>query len=132
MNCKNITINAKIITLAILVVAKKFIVLDIGRGISGHTDKSRPAPIKSVIIPIPNEAKIVPNRFPTPPNTTTIKHGMSVIMSGVVVAVNTGISDGYADRWFYSWMFAFPVALIAAFTMAPIMRPLVNKIASKD
>ena len=58
--------------------------------------------------------------------------GMSVIMSGVVVAVNTGISDGYVGRWFYSLMFAFPVALIAAFTMAPIMRPLVNKIASKD
>ena len=58
--------------------------------------------------------------------------GMSVIMSGFVVAVNTGMSDCYADRWFYSWMFAFPVALIAAFTMAPIMRPLVNKIASKD
>ena len=58
--------------------------------------------------------------------------GMSVIMSGVVVAVNTGISDGYVGRWFYSWMFAFPVSLIAAFTIAPVMRPFVNKIASKD
>ena len=58
--------------------------------------------------------------------------GMSVIMSGVVVAVNTSLSDGFIDRWFYSCMFAFPVALIAAFTMAPLMRPLVNKIASKD
>ena len=58
--------------------------------------------------------------------------GMSVIMSGVVVAVNTGISDGYVGRWFYSWMFAFPVAKIPAFTMAPVMRPFDNKIASKD
>ena len=58
--------------------------------------------------------------------------GMSVIMSGVVVAVNTGISFGYVDRWFYSWIFAFPVALIAAFSLAPVMRPFVNKIASKD
>ena len=58
--------------------------------------------------------------------------GMSVIMSGVVVAVNTSLVDGFFARWIYSWMFAFPVALIAAFTLAPLMRPLVNKIASKD
>ena len=58
--------------------------------------------------------------------------GMSVIMSGVVVAVNTGITDGFFFRWGYSLMFENPIALIAAFTMAPIMRPLVNKIASKE
>ena len=58
--------------------------------------------------------------------------GMSVIMSGVVTAVNTGVGDGFIVRYFNSLLFAFPVALFAAFTMAPIMRPLVNKIASKD
>jgi len=58
--------------------------------------------------------------------------GMSVIMSGVVTAVNTGIGDSFLERYFNSWLFAFPVALLATFTMAPIMRPLVNKIASKD
>ena len=58
--------------------------------------------------------------------------GMSVIMSGVVTAVNNGIGDGFLERHFNSWLFAFPVVLLAAFTMAPIMRPLVNKIASKD
>jgi hypothetical protein len=58
--------------------------------------------------------------------------GMSVIMSGVVTAVNTGIGGGFLERCFNSWLFAFPVALFAAFTMAPIMRPLINKIASKD
>ena len=47
--------------------------------------------------------------------------GMSVIISGVITAVNTGMIDGFAGRWFNSWMFAFPVALFAAFTMAPIM-----------
>ena len=73
LNCKNITINANIITLAILVVAKKLIVFESGKGISGHIDKSLPAPIKSVIIPIPNEANTVHNKFPTPPRTTTIK-----------------------------------------------------------
>ena len=58
--------------------------------------------------------------------------GMSVIISGVVTAVNTGIGDDFLERYFNSWLFAFPVALLAAFTMTPIMRPLVNKIASKD
>ena len=58
--------------------------------------------------------------------------GMSVIMSGVVTAVNTGIGDGFLERYFHSWLFAFPVALFAAFTIAQIMRPFVNKIASKD
>ena len=57
---------------------------------------------------------------------------MSVIMSGVVVAVNTGISDGFFFRWGYSLMFAYPIALIAAFTLAPLIRPLVDKIASKE
>ena len=32
--------------------------------------------------------------------------GMSVIMSGVVVAVNTGVSDGFFFRWGYSILFA--------------------------
>ena len=58
--------------------------------------------------------------------------GMSVIMSGVVTAVNTGIGDGFLERYFNSWLFAFPGALFAAVTRAPIMRPLVNRIASKD
>ena len=40
--------------------------------------------------------------------------GMSVIMSGVVVAVNTGLGDGFLNRWLYSLMFAFPIALLAA------------------
>ena len=58
--------------------------------------------------------------------------GMSVIISVVVTAANTGIGDGFLERYFNSWLFAFPVALFAAFTLSPIMRPLVNKIASKD
>ena len=36
--------------------------------------------------------------------------GMSVIMSGVVTAVNTGLGDGFIGRHFNSWLFAFPVA----------------------
>ena len=52
--------------------------------------------------------------------------GISVIMSGVVTAVNTGISDGFLERYFSSWLFAFPVALFSAFTVAPIIKPLFN------
>ena len=58
--------------------------------------------------------------------------GMSVIMSGVVTAVNTGMIDGFSERWFHSFLFAFPVALFADFTLAPVIRPFVNRIASKD
>ena len=61
-----------------------------------------------------------------------LSFGMSVIIGGVVTAVNNGITVSFLERYFNSWLFAFPVALIAAFIMAPIMRPLVNKIASKD
>ena len=57
--------------------------------------------------------------------------GMSVIMSGVITAVNTGIGDNFFDRYFNSWIFAFPVGLIAAFAMAPISKILADKIASK-
>ena len=58
--------------------------------------------------------------------------GMSVILSGVVTAINVEMTDGFSERWFHSFLFAFPVALIAAFTLAPVMRPFVNRIASKD
>ena len=54
--------------------------------------------------------------------------GMSIIMSGVVVTVNTGIGESFFYRWFYSWLFAFPVALMAAFILAPIIKFLLSKI----
>ena len=57
--------------------------------------------------------------------------GMSIIMSGVVTAVNTGIDNEFLERYFNSFVFAFPVAILAAFSMAPITRILVSKIATK-
>ena len=60
-------------------------------------------------------------KYAQPVFVILMSFSMSVIMCGVVVAVNTGISEGFLGRWFYSWTFAFPVALIAAFTMAPIL-----------
>jgi len=57
--------------------------------------------------------------------------GMSIIMSGVVTAVNTGIDNGFLERHFNSFIFAFPVAIIAAFTMDPIARVFVEKITTK-
>ena len=75
---------------------------------------------------------MISKKYAQPLFMILMSFGMSVIMSGVVSADNTGKVDGFSERWFYSWMFAFPVALIAAFTLAPVMRPFVNKIASKD
>jgi len=54
---------------------------------------------------------MISKKYAQPLFMVFMSFGMSVIMSGVVVAVNTGISDGYVGRWFYSWMFVFPVAL---------------------
>ena len=51
--------------------------------------------------------------------------GMSVIMSGVVVAVNTGVSDGFFFRWGYSIMFAYPIALIAAVSYTHLTLPTI-------
>ena len=45
---------------------------------------------------------MISKKFAQPLFMIFMSFGMSVIMSGVVVAVNTGMSDGYADRWFYS------------------------------
>ena len=56
--------------------------------------------------------------------------GMSVIMSGVVTAVNTGVGVGFLERFFNSWLFAFPVAIIAAFIMGPIAKIIVTKLVS--
>jgi hypothetical protein len=57
--------------------------------------------------------------------------GMSVIMSGVVTAINTGLANGFLERHINSFIFAFPVGLIAAFAMAPISKISADKIASK-
>ena len=57
--------------------------------------------------------------------------GMSLIMSGVVTAVNTGVDNGFIGRYFNSFIIALPVGIITAFTINPIARFLVNKIVSK-
>tara|TARA_B100000965_G_C19383038_1_gene665456 strand:+ start:36 stop:263 length:228 start_codon:yes stop_codon:yes gene_type:complete len=75
---------------------------------------------------------MISKKYAQPLFMILMSFGMSVIMSGVVVAVNTGVVEGFLNRWVYSIMFAYPIALISAFTLAPLMRPLVNKIASKE
>ena len=58
--------------------------------------------------------------------------GLSIIMSGIITAINTGLENNYFDRWFKSWTFAFPIALISTMMLSPIIRLLVDRIASKD
>ena len=57
---------------------------------------------------------MISKKFAQPLFMILMSFGMSVVLSGVVTAVNTGIVDGFSDRLFNSRMFAFPVALISA------------------
>ena len=74
---------------------------------------------------------MISKKFAQPLLMILMSFGMSVIMSGVVTAVNTGLKDGFLERHFNSFLFDFPVAIIAAFTIAPIAKILVKKIVSK-
>ena len=56
-------------------VLKNEIVLKRNGGAWGKRDSNLPEAKISVNIPIPKEANTVPNIFPTPPRTTTIKQG---------------------------------------------------------
>ena len=42
---------------------------------------------------------MISKKFAQPLFMIFMSFGMSVIMSGVVVAVNTSLSDGFVDRW---------------------------------
>ena len=56
-------------------VLKKLNVLNTKEGAFGNRVNNLPEANISVNIPIPNDAKTVPSIFPTPPRTTTMKHG---------------------------------------------------------
>ena len=71
-------------------------------------------------------------KYAQPLFMTLMSFGMSVILSGVVTAINVEMTDGFYDKWLNSWMFSFPVALIAAFALSPVMKLFVNKITSKN
>lgn len=51
---------------------------------------------------------------------------MSLLMSGVIVFINTGIDNGFV----YSWMSSFVVAWAVAFPSASIMTPLAGKMTA--
>ena len=64
-------------------VLKNEIVLKSNGGASGKSDSNLPEAKISVNIPIPKEANTVPNIFPTPPRTTTIKQGTILASFGI-------------------------------------------------
>jgi len=74
---------------------------------------------------------MISNKYSSALFVIIMAFGMSVIMSGVVTAINTGLENGFLERHINSFIFAFPVGLIAAFAMAPISKILADKIASK-
>jgi hypothetical protein len=52
--------------------------------------------------------------------------GMSIVMSGIITAVNTGLEGNFFYRWFMAWIVALPLAFIAGNIFAPISRKLTD------
>ena len=52
--------------------------------------------------------------------------GMSIVMSGIITAVNTGLEGNFLYRWFMAWIVAFPLAFIAGNIFTPISRKLTD------
>lgn len=53
---------------------------------------------------------------------------MALIMSGLLVALNTGIDSQFLGRWMHSFAVAFPIAFITAGSIAPWVQKLVDRI----
>lgn len=45
---------------------------------------------------------------------------MSGLVSGVLIAVNTGTTHGYVGRWLAAWGLALPVAIAGAYLFSPL------------
>ena len=52
---------------------------------------------------------------------------MALLMSSVIVALNTGVSDGYISRVLHSYVVAMPVAFCCVLLVRPLVAWLVSK-----
>ena len=56
---------------------------------------------------------------------------MSVIMSAIITAANTGFLDGYFGRWMHSlviaWLCATPLAILGSFFVPKIVKKLIRR-----
>ena len=63
--------------------------------------------------------------------TLFLAFGLSMIMTLVITAINTGINNDYIGRFLSAWKFSFPVAVVAGSIVAPLAKKIVDKIILK-
>lgn len=51
---------------------------------------------------------------------------MVLIVSGVLVALNTGVDTGYPERLLKSYLLTWPIAFISLLIVRPLVMQLVN------
>lgn len=51
---------------------------------------------------------------------------MVLIVSGVLVALNTGVDTGYPERLLKSYLLTWPIAFISLLIVRPLVMKLVN------
>ena len=54
--------------------------------------------------------------------------GMSLLMTLIIIYVNTGIDNEYPTRFLKAWAVGLPIAITAALLVGPIAKKIVDKI----
>ncbi|MCG7499419.1 DUF2798 domain-containing protein [Vibrio sp. Of7-15] len=55
---------------------------------------------------------------------------MALIMSGIIVTINTGVDSELITRWMRSFSIAWPIALSLNVLVIPVVRNLAEKICT--
>jgi hypothetical protein len=55
---------------------------------------------------------------------------MALLMTFIIVALNTGFSDGFLMRWGKSFITAFPIAFATVLVLAPQVQKLVARLTA--
>lgn len=55
---------------------------------------------------------------------------MALLMTFIIVALNTGFSDGFLIRWGKSFITAFPIAFATVLVLAPQVQKLVARLTA--
>jgi MFS family permease len=57
---------------------------------------------------------------------------MSLVMSGVITAINTGLADVYLWRWSKAWAIAMPLAFVVGALFRPVAHKLVQLTVERE
>lgn len=57
---------------------------------------------------------------------------MSIFMTSVITAVNTGLGGAFLERWGKAFLLGFPLAFLSILVLAPSVRRMVNAMARVD